>query len=421
MRLISLWIGKTIFMLLRALGRRGSALPGLVIEKLHPKFMAQSLVKIPGGVIVITGTNGKTTTTKMLTYVLRQNKKVLTNPTGSNFLRGIVASLLQHSKWSGALPYDVAVIELDEAYAAKFVEQFKPRGTVVLNVMRDQMDRFGEIDYTAELINKVVKKTTDFVVLNRDDPRVLAMANNLNCRVVRFGVANDLRSLFKNDDELHDGDNNIENTRQADVELTSIADSSCLSITVNGHKVELMLAAKGTFNAQNSLAVYGAALAMDYSVDEITTRITEVKAAFGRGEEINIGNKTIILQLVKNPGGFRHALISGSKYKQANTMIAINDNYADGRDVSWLWDVEFEATGGINGDVATSGNRAADMALRLKYDGLSVKVIEPSLSKCLDRAIASTGLDKTLVVYTTYTAMLELRKLLTAKSDIEKI
>ena len=200
-------------------------MPGLVVEKLHPNFMAQSLAKIPDGVIVVTGTNGKTTTTKMLTYVLRQNKRVLTNPTGSNFLRGIIASLLQHSNWSGALPYDVAVIELDEAYAAKFVEQFKPRGTVVLNVMRDQMDRFGEIDYTAELINKVVKKTTEFVVLNRDDPRVLAMANNINCQVIWFGVASNLRDLFKNDDELHDTNKNIGTTKKADIELTNIADN----------------------------------------------------------------------------------------------------------------------------------------------------------------------------------------------------
>lgn len=403
------------------MGRRGSALPGLVIEKLHPKFMTQTLAKIPGGVIVVTGTNGKTTTTKMLTYVLRQNKKVLTNPTGSNFLRGIIASLLQHSDWSGALPYDLAVIELDEAYAAKFVEQFQPRGTVVLNVMRDQMDRFGEIDYTAELINKVVKKTTNFVVLNRDDPRVLAMANSTNCPIIWFGVSSSLRNLFKNDDELHSKVIKNKSTKKADIELINIADNDSLSIMVNGHKINMTLAAKGTFNAQNSLAVFGAGLAMDYSVEEITTKLTEVKAAFGRGEQIKIGNKNVILQLVKNPSGFRHALLSGAKYSRANTMIAINDNYADGRDVSWLWDVDFRKTDGVKGSIATSGTRAADMALRLKYDGVNVNLIKTSLSECLDISIMGTENQATLVIYTTYTAMLELRKLLTAKSGIEKI
>jgi UDP-N-acetylmuramyl tripeptide synthase len=421
MRLISLWIGKTVFTLLRLSGKRGSALPGLIVEWLYPKFLAGTLAKIPEGVIVITGTNGKTTSTKMLSYIIRQNKRVLTNPTGSNFIRGIIASLLQHSNWTGSLPYDVVVIELDEAYAAKFVEHFKPRGTIVLNVMRDQMDRFGEIDYTAGLINKVVINTTDFVVLNRDDPRVLAMADNASCPVYLFGVSDNLRNLFKNDDELHDDASEKKSGKKASVELLNIEKNNLLTIDAGGQKVNIKLEAKGTFNAQNSLAVIAAGLAMDYTVEDVTARLVRVKAAFGRGEQIRIGSKNIILQLVKNPSGFRHALLSGSQYNHVCTTVAINDNYADGRDVSWLWDVIFNNTGGIKGVTFTCGTRAADMALRFKYDDIKTDYVEPNLNNCLDKAIINTPDNKTMVIYTTYTAMLELRKLLSLKSNIEKI
>lgn len=419
MQYIALWTGKTIFSILRLLHRRGAALPGLIVERLFPHFLANTLAKIPEGVIIITGTNGKTTSTKMLTHVLRSEKKVLTNPTGSNFVRGIVASVIQHSSWSGGLPYDIAVFELDEAYAARFVRLFKPRVVVVLNVMRDQMDRFGEIDHTAKLITTVVKEATDFIILNRDDPRVFAMTETVKVPVYYFGVNQKLRSIYRNDDELHDDTVAVHKHQAATAVLEALSGGTATIILAN-KSLDIQLAAKGTYNAQNAVAVCAAAYLLGIDVDDIATTICDVKPAFGRGEDIHVGNKQVILQLVKNPGGFRHALLTGKDIAQAVTLIAINDDYADGRDISWLWDVSF-SDGGVHGSVITSGSRAADMALRLRYDGISGQNSNDNLDNALDDSLASTPDGSILLIYATYTAMLHLRATLAKMTEVEAV
>lgn len=421
MRIIALWVGKITYTILRILHKRGAALPGLVVERFSKSFLPKSLNKLPEGVIIITGTNGKTTSTKMLTHVLRSKYRVLTNPTGSNFVRGIVASIIQHSKWSGALPYDIGVFELDEAYAAQFVKVYKPRGLVVLNVMRDQMDRFGEIDHTAKLLSEVVKNTTEFVVLNADDERVLAMKKYAKCDIFYFGVSEKLRDIFRSDDELHDGVNRAAQKAECAALLKDFKDDNTAYINLGKKAFTAKLSARGTYNAQNATAVCLAADLLNIDVAEITTRISEVSPAFGRGERIQIGAKTIVLQLVKNPGGFRHALITGKQIKQAVTIVAINDDYADGRDVSWLWDVNFSDELNKDGYLLTSGVRAADMALRLKYDDIKVDNIEPNLADALDSSVKKCQPKQTILIYSTYTAMLELRRILATITEVEKI
>ena len=157
----------------------GSALPGLVVEKIDPGFMRRTLSTLPLGVAVVSGTNGKTTTTKMVVELLEsQGLKVFTNRTGSNFTRGVAAALLGEVDWRGRLNADVAVLELDEAHAVHFVNQVPPRYSLLLNVLRDQLDRFGEIDKTAQLLEHIAAKTTGTVVLNREDPRVARIAGN---------------------------------------------------------------------------------------------------------------------------------------------------------------------------------------------------------------------------------------------------
>ncbi|MDT4977324.1 MAG: hypothetical protein QOG98_3082, partial [Pseudonocardiales bacterium] len=148
MNLLAVWLGKLTLMALRALGRRGNALPGLVVEKVFPSFLARAMARLPEGVVVITGTNGKTTTTKMIATILGERYRVLTNVTGSNFVRGAITATVEHATWSGELPYDVAVFELDEAWAVRFVALVPPRRAQLLNVMRDQVEGFGEIDST---------------------------------------------------------------------------------------------------------------------------------------------------------------------------------------------------------------------------------------------------------------------------------
>src|ERR1700710_1623505 len=176
MDILAIWLGKLTLLALRAAGRRGTALPGLVVEKAFPGFLARRLARLEHGVVVISGTNGKTTTTKMVATVLAQRYQVLTNDTGGNFVRGCITAVLQHSSWLGRTPAEIAVFELDEAHAVRFCQVHKPERLLLLNVLRDQLDRFGEIDTTAGLLGKVASQTTRDVVLNRDDPRLAGLA-----------------------------------------------------------------------------------------------------------------------------------------------------------------------------------------------------------------------------------------------------
>ena len=170
-------VGKAVRAAARLRGG-GTAFPGKVVEKLDPGFMARTLGQLPYGVVLVSGTNGKTTTTRIIASVLESlGLRVFTNPTGSNFTRGVVSALLDRVGMDGRLDADVAVLELDEAYAVHFVRRVKPRYTLLLNVMRDQLDRFGEIDNTARLLGKAAAATTGTLVLNREDPRVAALAS----------------------------------------------------------------------------------------------------------------------------------------------------------------------------------------------------------------------------------------------------
>lgn len=399
------------------MGRRGAALPGLVVERLSPQFLNNKLNELSAGVVIVVGTNGKTTTTKMLSHVLRSEYRVLTNPTGSNFTRGIVASIVEHASWSGHLPYDIAVLELDEAYAVKFIALHKPRGVVVLNVMRDQMDRFAEIDQTAKLLAKVAGAANEFVVLNDDDSRIEAIAEKLTVNVVKFGVSSSLRKTFLQDDELHGGVAGLQDS-QAAVVLQKY-NAGVATYAINGNICTVELASLGAHNAQNAAAVLATCVALDTALPDVITRLSEVKPAFGRGELFALNKKSVLLQLVKNPGGFRHALLSAESQNTVSTMIAINDDYPDGRDVSWLWDVNFDSL--KKGTVATSGVRAADMALRLKYDDIAVATINEDLRSSLSSFIADLNNGETGTIFATYTAMLELRQHLAKITEVEKV
>src|SRR6185503_15427532 len=155
MGIVAIWLGKLILLALRLAGRRGTALPGLVVEKLFPGFLPRRLARLRHGVVVVSGTNGKTTTTKMVATVLGRRYRVLTNDTGGNFVRGCLTAVLQRSSWLGRTPSELAVFELDEAHAVRFCQLHRPERLLLLNVLRDQLDRFGEIDTTAQLLGTV--------------------------------------------------------------------------------------------------------------------------------------------------------------------------------------------------------------------------------------------------------------------------
>lgn len=396
----------------------GSALPGLVVEKIDPNFIQRSLEGLLHGVVIVSGTNGKTTTTKIIVELLESvGMRVFTNRTGSNFSRGVAAALLDAVDVKGRLHADIAVLELDEAWAVKFVELVKPRYSLLLNVMRDQLDRFGEIDTTAKMLEKIAAATTDTVVLNRDDPRVFAIHQQTQAKVAYFGTTTELLQLMPTDDALKSGGDQANQSVSADVLLTHIAPQKA-GFFLDGRTLGIHVQLTGIYNLLNAAAaltltrqILGTA-----TTKRLMLSLSKVQPAFGRGETIMLGETPIELILVKNPSGFRLSLLSFAT-KSAQTMIAINDNYADGRDMSWLWDVEFSALSRVN---MISGARAYEMALRLQYDEVEIEHIEPQLAVAL-RQFLATDPASPKQIFCSYTAMTTLRKLLASQTNVEKI
>lgn len=402
----------------------GSALPGLFVEKIDPEFVGRTLAQLPRGVVIVSGTNGKTTTTKMVVELLEsQGLRVFTNRTGSNFIRGVAAALLGEVDTKGQLEADIAVLELDEAHAVHFVKTISPRYSLLLNVMRDQLDRFGEIDTTAKMLAQIAAKTTGTVVLNRQDPRVLKIARILkNQKAVYFGLAPELTKLFPNDDDMRSFSAEVTASKLpgADVTLDAINDSTA-HFTIAGKPVTTELQLQGVYNIYNAaaaLALTRAIVGDETDQKKLIDALSHVTPAFGRGETLTIGGQPLELVLVKNPAGFRLSLSSFQPDGYA-TMIAINDNYADGRDMSWLWDVEFDSLR-ESGVAEVAGVRAYDMALRLQYDEVTIANVEPNLAAALRHFIAS-GADQPKRIFCTYTAMLALRRELGKMTNVEVI
>ena len=416
-QMISTIIGKSVKKVAKLRGG-GSALPGLVIEKIDPKFIQRTLVDLPQGVVIISGTNGKTTTTKIVVELLESvGLKVFTNRTGSNFSRGVAAALLDEVNIRGKLDADIAVLELDEAWAVKFVQIVRPRFSLLLNVMRDQLDRFGEIDNTAALLQKIAEATSDTVVLNRDDPRIFKISEHIQAKKVFFGTTSELLQLMPTDDTLRYGTAVANQSVAADVLLKKI-NAQQATFQIDNKEIDVDLQLTGVYNLLNAAAAVALArqIAGPEITDTILSALENIKPAFGRGETIYLNGTPIELILVKNPSGFRLALLSFAK-NNSTTMIAVNDNYADGRDVSWFWDVDFS----LLKNVATiSGARAYDMALRLQYDDIPIEKIDTNISKALEDFI-NTNPDEPKQIFCSYTAMTTIRRLLSEKTDVEEI
>ena len=435
-------IGRAVRHASRLLHHGGSALPGKVVERIDPGFLARTLSSLPYGVVLVSGTNGKTTTTRMVASMLSDmGLRVFTNPTGSNFTRGVVSSLLTQVSTFGHLHADIAVLELDEAYAVHFVRQVRPRYALLLNVMRDQLDRFGEIDNTARLLAHVARATTGTVVLNREDPRIARLASEVqpDVQVRYFGLSQALRSYFPSDDDMHNTDMQAAEVQtaevqaatssatydpdrlNADVTLTHVGDHEA-TYRIADRDIATSVKLEGVYNLFNAAAAATVVRAVTAdtpqgvaSDDDLIASLSRVTPAFGRGETISVGGTPVELLLVKNPMGFRLSLASFPPAGH-DTMIIINDEYADGRDMSWLWDVDFTGLRGT-GVAAVSGTRAWDMALRLEYDQVPVKHVDTDVEQAVADFVAA---DPTTPkrIYCTYTAMLRTRAKLSHITDV---
>jgi UDP-N-acetylmuramyl tripeptide synthase len=350
----------------------------------------------------------------MVATVLGRRYRVLTNDTGGNFVRGCITAVLERSSWLGRTPADLAVFELDEAHAVRFCQLHQPERLLLLNVLRDQLDRFGEIDTTAQLLGKVARQVTGDVVLNRDDPRLAALAGGLRARVSYFGVAPELRGLFPTDEELYGGEIGLSSLpASAELRALALGVGTELTLRIDGMDERLTLQAEGAHNAQNAAAAAALALTLGLRPDEIADGLRAVQPAFGRGQSYTLDGRRVVLQLVKNPAGFRQSLRTVAGLHPAATVIAINDDYPDGRDLSWLWDVEFAPTlQAESGRLICSGTRAADMAVRLHYDGLVAEEVVPELAGAVRQATSGVAPGQSVLVFATYTAMWELHQVL---------
>jgi len=404
----------------------GSAFPGLVAERVDPGFLAHALQDVRGGIVVVSGTNGKTTTTKMLVALLRAHgRRVFTNPTGSNFTRGVISAMLRELPVGrGRLSADIAVLELDEAHALKFAAAVKPTHSLLLNVARDQLDRFAEIDHTARLLASLASSTTTGVVLNRDDSFVARVAPDLapGVEVRYFGVHESIAARLPEllEADVRFGDEFTAPEPAAYDGLLKPADERAFDVVFGaGDGVgPVTLQQRGLAAMINATAAATTArmlLGEAFDAATAATALAGVRPPFGRGEVIQVDGQPLELVLVKNPAGFTVALGTYGTTPVA-TMIAINDNDADGRDVSWLYDVSF-ASLRERGVATTSGIRAYDMALRLSYDDVSVGSIEPELIAALD-AFCAAHAGEPKRIFCTYTAMMALRRTLAARHGL---
>ncbi len=420
--IFAIWLGKLIriFLRLTKLGG-GSAAPGYYSLKLYPNLV-ETLSKQISQSVIITGTNGKTTTARLITHFAKHQKlTVLTNSTGSNMERGIASSLINKASLFGKIKdIDLAVWEVDEAGLKILAPKIKPQIIVFLNAARDQLDRYGELDSLVREWEETLSKIdySPLILVNADDANTYVLTHRLG-QFESFGL----------DKKLIQWEENTKQTTKPTFLASNIKENGLTSVsfTLNStlytiHSV-ITLSLPGIYNIYNFLAAFGVAYHLNFDMDQIIETTKTYSTAFGRVENLRLGGVDATIMLIKNPNGVAQTLctlIPASK-SQDKLLLALNDNLADGTDVSWIWDANFELlTTHYNlQPIICSGSRAYDLALRLKYAGIQEDrlIIEPNLGKALNQAKQDLG--GRLFILPTYTALLQLQKIL-AKQGVKK-
>ena len=432
---------------LRMTGRGGTALPGLVALTLDPDYITELSSGLTHGVICVSGTNGKTTTARMLADITRAaGWEPIHNRSGSNLDRGVAAALLADANWYGETRGDVGLFEIDEASLPGAVGRLKPRVVVITNLFRDQMDRYFELDALAKRIGDALatlpEETT--LVLNADDPLVANLARRRDANTIFFGVEDQSVGgtipqaisdatrcprckaplTYKRVVLAHVGDWSCASCwlgrPPRDVSATKVVlGDSWSEISLAGTIGSIFAAVRvpipGLYNAYNALAAIAAARALEIGLTEATSALANFRPAFGRLETVELEGRTLRLVLVKNPAGFNAAigalLETGRKPR---LLAALNDRDADGRDVSWIWDADFETLAPTVSHAVITGVRGRDLALRFKYAGLPKERIEvvDEWREAIERAVSLAPKGGEVVVLATYTAMQDLREVL---------
>jgi lipid II isoglutaminyl synthase (glutamine-hydrolysing) len=422
----------------------GTTLPGRVLLRLEPEAIARLGTRLQGGTTVVSATNGKTTTAGMIAAILAADgRHPVHNRAGSNMTWGVATALLEQRGSEG-------LFEVDEAWLPRVAEQLEPSLIVLGNLFRDQLDRYGEMEALADEWAKTVASRTgeSELALNADDPLIADLGRDAEGErregVVYFGIEDPAQALpelqhafdakhcrrcghpyaYERAFVGHLGhyscpDCGAERPRP-EVAATAIElrgmEGSRSTVRVPGGEIELELPLPGLYNVYNALAAVAAGLRLGVAPERIGSALGGMRAAFGRVETIAVGEAAISILLIKNPAGANEVLrtlqLEARESGPVDLWIALNDRIADGRDVSWIWDADFELLDGAVRRVVCSGTRAPEMALRLKYAGWPEARIEvvPGIEASLDTAVA--GSEGRLFALPTYTALLELRKLL---------
>jgi lipid II isoglutaminyl synthase (glutamine-hydrolysing) len=439
-------LARTIGAASRRSGRGGgTTLPGRVLLRLEPEAIARLGAGLTGGATVVSATNGKTTTAGMIAAILAaEGRPPVHNRAGSNMTWGVATALLEQHGSEG-------LFEVDEAWLPRVAQQLNPRLVVLGNLFRDQLDRYGEMEALAEDWAKTVAAAPagTALALNADDPLIADLGRDPDTErprdgVLYFGIEDHSQALAELQHAFdakhcrrcghpyayevafvgHLGHYSCPNCGaqrpRPDVAATRIElrgmEGSTTTIRVPGGEIEVELPLPGLYNVYNALAAITAALALGVEAERVAAALGGMRAAFGRVETIPIGERRVSILLIKNPAGANEVLrtlkLEADGSAGIDLWIALNDRIADGRDVSWIWDADFEVLDRAVRRVTCAGTRAPEMALRLKYAGWPEEsiTVEPDIAASLDAAVAASP-DR-LFALPTYTALLELRKLL---------
>jgi UDP-N-acetylmuramyl tripeptide synthase len=437
-RTTAVWAGKATGTLSRLTRRGGgTTLPGDVARAIDPRILTELAGDLTRGSIVITGTNGKTTTARLVCWLLEgAGHRVVSNRAGANLIFGATAAALASAGVNGTLKADWGVFEIDEASLPRAVDEIHPKAALVMNLFRDQLDRYGELESIAKKIEHALSTLPEGanVVLNADDPRVAEIGLGLPRRPTWYGLddprvgsktlphAADARTCPRCGSTLifdavyvgHDGVYRCPNQdfarpepdlKATDIELRGF---DSLAMMVESTRIEMPLG--GLYNAYNVLAAFAAACSVGLEAEYIAERLKTFKAAFGRQERVDFRGRHLVLVLSKNPAGFNETLRTAIELAHGeNFVLGLNDRKADGTDVSWIWDVDFEQLQNGAKAVIPAGVRADDMAVRLKYAGVRAEAPRSDPGQALDALIGATSEGDTVFVLCTYTAMLDLR------------
>lgn len=417
-------------------GRQGVTLAGQIAMKICPDIVKELASQVRGPIFVVCGTNGKTTTNNLLCSALEsEGKKVVCNRTGSNMLNGVAAAFVLAADWNGKLDADCACIEIDEASTVKVFPYFLPDYMILTNLFRDQLDRYGEIDITMNLLEKAMRMAPDMtVVVNADDSLSAYLAMDSGNEYVTYGIGEPYFAEDKDSREIREGQfckrcgKKMEyrfyhysqlgdyycpscgfRRPEIDFNASDIKAKDGLSFKVEGRRVAANY--RGFYNIYNILAAYAGGRTAGLALMNFNKVLKDYNPQNGRNERFRIGETDVILNLAKNPAGFNQNIGAVAEDPSPKDIIVlINDNAQDGTDVSWLWDVDFDRFADINAaSVTVSGIRCRDMGLRLKYVDIPSK-LEPDVETAIKKRL-SDGVGN-LYVLVNYTGLYSTHKIL---------